>query len=150
MTRVNEVLRLFSNGHNCAQSLLAVYGSDLGLDYSTAVGIANTFGGGMVDSGATCGAVTEALMLIGLKHGAGDVKDRDKNAKTSRLAKKFIEEFEVRNSTTMCSGLLGYNISSNNSPEQNRIIYERCPTFVKDAAEILEQLLRGEYVKNEP
>jgi C_GCAxxG_C_C family probable redox protein len=149
MTRVNEVLRLFSNGHNCAQSLLAIYGRDLGLDYSTAVGIASTFGGGIVDSGATCGAVTGALMLIGLKHGAGDVKDRAKNANTSQLAQIFIKEFEDRHSTTMCSGLLGYKISENNSPEQDKIICERCPKFVKDAAEILEQLLRGEYVKNE-
>ena len=148
MTRVNEVLRLFSNGHNCAQSLLAIYGHDLGLDYSTAVGIAQTFGGGIVNSGATCGAVTGALMLIGLKHGAGDVKDRAKNSKTSQLALKFIKEFEDRNSTTMCSELLGYKISVDNSAEQNRIIDEKCPKFVKDAAEILEQLLRGEYAKN--
>ncbi|WP_242975830.1 C-GCAxxG-C-C family protein [Desulfosporosinus sp. FKB] len=59
----------FLSGFNCAQAVFSTYSNDLGLTMEMAKKIACGFGAGMGYIGETCGAVTGALMLIGLKYG---------------------------------------------------------------------------------
>jgi C_GCAxxG_C_C family probable redox protein len=143
MTRIEEVLALFKKGFNCAQSIMAVYGRELALDHEISLRLANAFGGGMGKTGETCGAVTGALMVIGLKFGTGDLKDKASKAKTYELAGKFMKNFKARNNSTVCRELLGFDIGSNNNPAKNLIVSQKCPEFVKDAVEILEELLKN-------
>ena len=49
--------------------MFSIYAEKLNLDLKTAIKIATPFGGGMARLGETCGAVSGALMAIGLKHG---------------------------------------------------------------------------------
>ena len=51
---------------NCAQSVLVCFANELNLDELTALKIASGFGGGMARA-ETCGAVTGAYMVLGLK-----------------------------------------------------------------------------------
>ena len=51
--------------YNCAQAVLAAFAPELGLTQDQACGIAANFGSGM-KMGATCGAVTGGLMVLGL------------------------------------------------------------------------------------
>ena len=45
----------------------------------------------------TCGAVTGAFMVIGLKYGrTGDADDKNTKKKTYRLVKEFAEKIEAR------------------------------------------------------
>ena len=46
-----------------------VFGEDLGVNRETCVQVSTAFGGGMAHLGLTCGAVTGALMVLGLRHG---------------------------------------------------------------------------------
>ncbi len=57
--------------------------------------VGNAFGGGMGLIGGTCGVVTGAFMIIGLKFGASDVQDKESKAKTYKLVKRFAAEFEA-------------------------------------------------------
>ncbi len=61
------MLARFSEGPNCTQAIAATYGPNLGLDVEQALKGGDAFGSGM-GMGATCGALTGALMIIGLKH----------------------------------------------------------------------------------
>jgi hypothetical protein len=83
-------------------------------------------------------------MVIGLKHGgtvAGDEKSREK---TFSLISRFLEEFKARRGSILCRELLGYDISI---PEGLQAVKDKglfstlCPNFVRDSAEILEQIL---------
>ena len=65
---------------NCAQTVFSLFAPDLGIDEKTALKIASGFGGGMACA-ETCGAVTGAYMVIGLKHGHA-VSDPIKKAET--------------------------------------------------------------------
>ncbi len=121
--------------------MLAAYGTELGMNYETSLKVGSAFGGGMGKMGETCGVVTGALMIIGLKYGAKDVNDNVLKEKTFALSGEFIKRFEARNKSTICRKLIGFNIRSNNNPDKNKIILERCPAFVEDAAEIIEELL---------
>lgn len=144
MPKAEEVTALFKKGFNCAQSMLAVYGKDLGIDHETALKIGNVFGGGIAMTGGICGAVTGALMVISLMHGAADARDRVSKDKTYYLAGEFMKRFEARNDSVVCRDLIGFDIGADNSPKKNMIISQRCPKFIQDAAEIVEEMLNNE------
>ena len=69
MSKVDSVLSGFSDDLDCAQALVSTYGPELGLDRETAIKVADAFTGGIGRTGETCGAVTGALMVLGLKYG---------------------------------------------------------------------------------
>ncbi|MFZ5631777.1 MAG: C-GCAxxG-C-C family protein [Bacillota bacterium] len=69
MGSVELAVSSFQEGALCSQALFSTCAVKLGLDRETAMKIATPFGGGMARLGETCGAVTGALMVIGLKYG---------------------------------------------------------------------------------
>ena len=105
--------------------------------------VGNAFGGGMGMMGETCGAVTGAFIIIGLKFGASDAKDKETKAKTYELVKRFADKFEARNRSVTCRDLLGFDIdisSRESNPDAKRIINERCPGFIRDSVDILKDI----------
>jgi C_GCAxxG_C_C family probable redox protein len=135
--------RCFSSGCNCAQSILVAYGAELGLNPEQAMRIASGFGGGM-RLAETCGAVTGAFLVIGLKYGYADVADSGGKQRTTGLIRQFAAEFKARNGSLLCRELLGCDIST---PEGDKAAREKgvyktvCPKAVRDAAEMLEGIL---------
>jgi hypothetical protein len=81
-------------------------------------------------------------MSIGLKTASESATPAEGKEKAYELAKRFFEEFTKANGTVMCSELLGFDIGT---PEgralaNERNAWERCPGFVRSAAEIFEQI----------
>ena len=144
MNRVERALSCFEEGFSCSQAMLSTYGPELGLDRETALMVATAFGGGMGRMGATCGAVTGAFMVIGLKYGRTRVEDEETKEKAYSLVREFADRFESRNGSIVCRELLGYDIGT---PEERELAREQglfaslCPRFVRDAAEIIERIL---------
>jgi C_GCAxxG_C_C family probable redox protein len=141
MNRIEDVSSLFEGGYNCAQSILSVFGADLGIDRETALRIAGAFGGGMGETGGTCGAVSGAIMVIGLKYASPDAADREARNRTYDAARRFIENFIKRNNTVVCRELLRCE-SDIKERSSMRDIYSNCPRFVRDASEIIEEILK--------
>ncbi len=94
--------------------------------------------------GETCGAVISTVLMISLKYGASDSEEREAKQRAYKLTERFIEEFRARNKSIICRDLLGFNITSDNVPEKEEIISERCPEFIAAASEIFEEILRSE------
>jgi C_GCAxxG_C_C family probable redox protein len=144
MSNIETVLSLFDQGFNCTQALLATYGVAFGLNRETALKIGTPFGGGMGRMGETCGAVTGAFMLIGLKHGTTR-PNSDETIKTYKLVKKFVEKFKSVHMphSIACNELLGFTFSSVGelNEDQHRVIQEKCPGYVRKAAEIIQEVL---------
>ncbi|MDA8099565.1 MAG: C-GCAxxG-C-C family protein [Nitrospiraceae bacterium] len=145
MKRADLVVDRFLEGFSCAQALLSVYGEGAGLERDTALRVAGALGGGMAQTGGTCGAVTGGLLVIGLAHGKVRPDDAAAKELTYGLAQEFMDLFKKRNGTLVCRELLGCDVST---PEGRTLVADqklyttRCPRFVIDAAEILEDLLR--------
>jgi len=59
---------IFNGGHNCAQAVLGAFCEEYGLDTDTALRIARGLGSG-VRNAEICGAVSGAVLVIGLKYG---------------------------------------------------------------------------------
>jgi len=144
MSNVETAVQCFGQGFACSQAVLATYGEPLGLPREPALRLAEGFAGGMAGLGETCGAVTGALMVLGLKHGRTRPDDADAKMRTNRLVREFMRRYEARHGSVKCRDLLGCEI---NTPEKLQAARDRklfttvCPGLVRDAAEILEQLL---------
>jgi C_GCAxxG_C_C family probable redox protein len=142
-TRPEEAVALFKQGFNCSQSVLATYGEQFGLKRQISLSLACGFGMGM-GMGETCGAVTGAFMVIGLKHCASNPQDRQVRQEVYELIREFAKRFTARNHSIVCRDLLGCDPST---PEGSKIAIEKglfktiCPKMVQDAAEILEEML---------
>jgi len=144
MTRPETAVALFKQGFSCSQAILAAFAKDLGLDRATALRVASGFGGGMGRMGETCGAVTGAIMVLGLKHGSAAADDRQAKELTYARVQEFVRQFTGRHQTTRCKELLGLDISTAeglSAAKEKNLFATQCPTYVKDAAEILERLL---------
>ena len=98
----------------------------------------------MAHFGRTCGAVTGAYMVIGLKYGMGINDNVEAKEKTYQVIREFSERFQKNYGSVLCKELLGCDI---NTPEgkvyfdQNELFEKKCFQYVKNAEEILELLL---------
>ena len=144
MSNVEQAVSCFREGFACSQAILSTYGEEFGLDRNTALKIADGFAGGMAGMGRTCGAVVGSIMVIGLKHGRTKASDKQAKAKTVDLVREFVKRFESRNKSTVCKEMLGCEIDTPVKVGMARIkglFSTVCPKVVRDAAEILEEIL---------
>ena len=91
--------------------------------------------------GETCGAVSGAYLLLGLKHGQYLPGDRAAKEKTYVSVQEFARLFEQRNNTTICREIIGIDLINGDKEIANERVWQICPKMVRDAAEIIEQLL---------
>ena len=149
-SRIEEVVATHAEGFSCAQALLAVYGPGLGMDRETALKVAGGFGGGMGRMAGTCGAVTGAYMVIGLVHSMTKRGDLPQKELSYEYIRKFAEKFRERNRTLVCRELMGVDVSTPEGfaeAKEKNIARTVCPKYVRDAAEILEELLADSLAK---
>lgn len=138
----------FKSGFNCSQSVLSAFAEDFGLSRDSCLRLASPFGSGIARMQETCGAVTGALMAIGLKYGKGENGTEDDKTIAYRQSQFLVNEFKKRNTTICCRQLLdGYDM---NSPQEMAKIMELdlynnyCLKYIQDAVEITETILSDE------
>ena len=125
---------------NCAQTVFSLFAPDLGIDEKTALKIASGFGGGMACA-ETCGAVTGAYMVIGMKHGHS-TSNHEEKAKTKMLIRRFNEQFKEAHGSLICKKLTGFDISTpegSQAAAEAGVFQNLCPVFIKTACQILEK-----------
>lgn len=145
MSNADSALACFSEGFNCSQAVFSTFAPALDLDRETALKVAAAFGGGMVRTGEVCGAVSGALMVIGLRYSQPTAEDKTAKEETYELASQFINRFKTRNKGCVkCRELLGHDIGTPEGLDAARdegLFETLCPNFVRDAAEIVEELI---------
>jgi C_GCAxxG_C_C family probable redox protein len=135
---------VFRQGFNCAQAALAGAASEGGLSREQAIRVAQAFGGGMCHLDQTCGAVTGALMAIGLSQPARTAADDAPKREVARLTDEFARRFLAKRGSLSCTRILGANLATEEGRRRaatEGLTRAVCPDVVRDAAEILEDLL---------
>jgi C_GCAxxG_C_C family probable redox protein len=135
---------LFLGGFNCSQSVLQAVAPRLGLPQAVAARLASPFGAGIAFQGQQCGAVSGALLAIGLRYGNQSAEDKTSKELAYVRSQEFIARFTARRQTTLCRELLGIDLSQPGEYERARqegVFDEICPGFVREAAEILSAML---------
>ncbi|HTP01540.1 MAG TPA: C-GCAxxG-C-C family protein [Anaerolineales bacterium] len=133
----------FARGYNCAQSVFSAFAVNYGVSSDLAVRLSAAFGGGMARKGEVCGALTGALMILGLQYGRGRPEDKEE---IYRLARQFIDSFEERHGSIRCADLLGHDISTPDglqSIRDNNLFATVCPMLVDELARALKQFLES-------
>jgi C_GCAxxG_C_C family probable redox protein len=143
MSRVDEAVNCFCRGAACSQAILGTYGPLAGLPREQAMKLASGFAGGM-RLAQTCGAVTGAFMVLGLKVAGSNCDQRDGRSDVYAAIRDFAARFQQRNRSVVCKELLGCDISTPEGADHAKregLFRTICPRLVQDAAEILEQML---------
>lgn len=144
MNHADTAAIAFAQGLSCSQAVFSAYAAEHGLDRDAALKVSAGFGGGMGRMAQTCGAVTGAYMVIGLKHGAVSGQDQEAKQKTYRLVREFTGRFKARHGSAVCRDLLGCDISTAEGFEEmkQKGLHEQvCAKLVRDACEILDEML---------
>lgn len=97
-----EAVKLHGEGLNCAQCVLTACGKYTELDTETGKKIAAGFGGG-VRSGEICGAITGAVMALGMT--------ADNSAEASVLARQCVGAFREKYGCVRCLELKSNRVS---------------------------------------
>ncbi len=95
MTPAERAISLFQEGFNCSQSVLAAWCSRFGLDEETALKMAAGLGGGIGRTGGICGALTGAILVLGLRYGTADPKDKNTKYVLYRKTQTLMEQFKA-------------------------------------------------------
>ena len=145
MTRKDIATKYYTDAFACSQAVFASFGKEMGLTEDQCLKIGGAFGGGMARQQMTCGAVTGALMVIGLLYGRGLGDDVSQKDITYEKANELFTEFKRRNGSLNCKDLLtGLNL---NDPEELKKIQElglfksNCVRYIEDAIDIVEQMM---------
>jgi C_GCAxxG_C_C family probable redox protein len=144
MTKADDAHRCFLKRFTCSAAVFSTFSEELGLDPDKAKKIACGFGAGISKTGNICGAVSGAVMVIGLAYGKTEEGDEAATDKTRALVRQFIREFTKKNGSIRCTDLLGYDLSdpaAYAAARQSEIFITKCPLLVRDAADILEKIL---------
>ncbi len=132
-------------GYACSQCLAGSLAEVLGVDRTLALRFAGAFGSGIGCSGETCGAITGALMLIGLKYGKVLPDDPDDNLcleVSQEYIKRFKEKFDGK---TKCKDLLGSDPSTEEGMKyilDNELWDKKCPVFIREGTELILEILK--------
>lgn len=144
MNKTETALKRFEEGYVCAQAVLSVYAEEFGLEPDTALKISTAFGGGIARTAQICGAVTGALMVIGLKHGLVSLEDSASKEKTYQLSKDLMDLFAKQYGSLQCRTLLEIDISSDDGlqkAKEQELFTTRCPNYIRSVMEFLEKSL---------
>ncbi len=132
----------FARGFNCAQSISSSFAAENGLSEDMALRLAAPFGAGFGRAGETCGALSGALMVLGMRYASVRPEHKDE---IYAITREFLELFRAQHGTTVCRELVGHDISTPEglqaAREQN-VFGKVCPPLVEQTARALEKFIR--------
>jgi C_GCAxxG_C_C family probable redox protein len=138
----DRAVSLFNSGFNCAESLLLSSAEHLEKCTPSIPPVATGFGAGIGRRGSVCGALTGAVMALGVAYGRGKLSD-DKDriyGHVQQLYEAFAEEFD----TVICRELTDCDVSTPEGREKfakEKIHEERCVNFVSKCAEMVFEMV---------
>ncbi|MGC8793489.1 MAG: C-GCAxxG-C-C family protein [Bryobacteraceae bacterium] len=144
----------FRQGYSCSQAVFSVLGELWGIPKPVSLRVAAGFGGGLARTAGVCGAVTGAIMALGLAQPSVSPDDnRVEKEKTYQRCRRFLRLFEQRHGSVICRDLVGCDLST---PEglaeahSTNLTAQRCPPYVRSAVELALELLAQEGVQPRP
>lgn len=131
-TRVEETITRHNKGYNCAQAVACTYCDLVGVDEEIMFKLTEALGLGMGGMQGTCGAVTGACVLAGMKASTGNMEQPNSKMNSYQLAREITNRFQEQNGSLVCKELKGVETGE---------MLRSCPNCIKDAAGLVEQVL---------
>lgn len=134
-TRVEETIKKHDKGYNCAQAVACTYCDLLGVDEEMMFKMTEALGAGMGGMEGTCGAVSGACVLAGLKASTGNLEKPDSKVASYKLSKEILKQFKEQNGSVTCRELKGVGTGK---------VLRACGDCIKDAATLVEKVVFSE------
>lgn len=132
MDRIQKALENHKKGMNCCQAVACAFADALDADENLVFAMGEGFGAGMGGMECTCGAVSGAVLLAGLKNSSRDAGNPVTKGKTYQLSKEIVKEFRKKNGSVICKDLKGVGTGK---------ILRSCDGCIEDAAGLVQQFL---------
>jgi len=147
MDKEELVLQYFPKLGNCAQSVLHTFCEDLNFDKDRALNLARGFGAGIGGKGEICGAVSAAIMVIGL-HLGNVVNDEYKLKElTEQKTNMFLESFKEIHGSYHCKDLLGgcslETSQGKTEFKERELLNNVCKKCVKSSVKITDNIIKN-------
>ena len=153
--RVDKAERLFREGYNCAQAVVAAFCDLYGMDEELALRISASFGAGLGRMREVWGAVSGMGIIAGLENGATKGIDVAGKKANYDLIASMASEFKKNNGTIICRELLGLDKQVSEGEkgkvqkvdttpgERNEEYYKTrpCVDKVRECAQIIEDYI---------
>lgn len=124
--------------------MLGGFAGRFGLSRDQALRLGAAFGSGMARTGQLCGALSGAMLVLGLAHGQAEVGDDAAKERTYAATQELFARFRERHGALTCRDLLGLDIGTpegRDAAMQAGLFRTRCPAYVRDAAELAAALV---------
>ena len=144
MNRFEKAAEYHHKGFNCCQSVLAAYADLTGLSEQASFDLGGGFGAG-AQTGELCGAITGAILTLGMLTPVDAEDPVGSKRRTGKLAKEFQKRFQEKFGDLRCHPLLKREIqATEETPAAQELdLTNRCDILIVSAVEIIEEM-RGE------
>lgn len=140
---IKKARELFLSNDNCAQAVFITILEEKSLYFDQAPIAAAGFGGGISRRGEMCGALTGAVMAIGILQNQKYTEPGEHRKYTYESVGELVEKFKAIHGSPICNDLVGFDVSD---PDARSKGYEEgvfkniCPKFVEDTVKIVMEL----------
>jgi C_GCAxxG_C_C family probable redox protein len=132
---VKTASELFNSGLYCSQAILGAFSEKYDMEEELAFRISCGLNSG-VRCAEVCGAVSGAILVIGLKYG-------DSSSECNLKTEEYIKAFKYLHGSIVCRDILGLDISTPDGKEKavsENLFKTRCLDMVTSAAQLLVDL----------
>jgi len=143
LAAAEQAAAYFAADNNCAESVLRAFAADLGRA-AEVVPLATGFGAGFGREGETCGAVSGAIMALGLRYGRLEGGDEDAKERCYRAVRLLVQRFRETHGTLVCRELTGVDLLTDVGQrryEDEDVFHQVCSECVRTAASLAATLL---------
>lgn len=144
MDRCKLANELHEKGFNCCQSVIGAFSDLTGLSQQQSFDLSAGFGSG-AGYGELCGAISGAVMTLGLLTPVDTAEPVMSKKRTLALSKEFQKRFRERFGALRCEELLRARIepAEQTTPAAVRLgVTHHCGIMIVTAVEIVEQMLK--------
>lgn len=132
MDKKELAIALHDKKYNCCQAVACAFCEEVGMDEATFFKIGEGFGLGMGCMEGTCGALSGAIMLAGLKNSDGNIDAPSTKAETYKLSRELLQKFAEKTGSTVCKELKGV--------ETGKVLCS-CPDCIRIGVEVVQEVL---------
>ncbi len=142
---IGKAISRFRDGYNCAETVLMTFAESYGINNDIIPRIATGFGGGIGRRGSVCGALSGAVMALGLKYGRDTMEEKERTENCTRRAFECYTRFDKEFGGVLCYDLIKCDLSTPDGYKQFRELGLRetnCTKYIEEAMKILLDLTK--------
>jgi len=137
---------LFGHGNNCAEAVLTALLEAAKLNPEDYGAVATAFGGGVGNSDLTCGALSGAILALGLTRHQRRPGDSIAKQTLYTEIQRLTEGFRAAVGSSSCTDILGENLSQPGGRERASelgLFDKNCPRAVELATRLGGEILKS-------